>query len=976
MAQSDWVNPHANEGNPGGKTTVYADVSVMNGTTEVTDLTQYLLGAFVDGEFRWVNQIEFQTFNGKRYMIIDIPGDYGSDTDNWDSGHDKPITFKLRKMSDLEENIWDLSASTSMTFVAEGSYGQPSNPVLLSVTMATSVTIDPFDVDVNSTVNLLEKVHLTPADASLPSNHSWEVVSTSNFAVASVTGDVLKGLRPYRGAYLRLRDGANSLMASTKFNVLKHANSISIVTSAFTVNKNDNSTLTSFMGNQLSDKAYKLDPTNANDIVEWEYDATYIEPVYNQGSDPMTLVLAGYNPKKGGTTTIRPYFTKNGQKVYPENPSEITLTIHVPVTAMNINWPEQTIFYCNVGDDNLYQRLKNIVTFEPGDASDTSFEVTGSTEDFEFDDELVKVKENASTGGARLTITHNVPGEVISKTFDIFIQRPMKEVAAIEDELNIDSKTSIANAATAIRDNVTLTPWNPDMPPQDFVFTSTGVIVGSGSWSTAKDTLVFIITSPTDKLVAGTATVNASLTWNQYNDDNSITKVPSSCTFTVNVYDELANFIVTVTPKQGYPRQGTITLTPNPSTANFDLSKFSMTLASDEFGSPENPWNTNDLTQDTEDPLKFTYACGVPGLFTFVVSRTADNQSMGSAEFTVPASVNMYSGWQWMSNPWGYVAGNDVAVFFGPALVEARTYDDLLINDSEWGIMGSMTTTGIAQGQMYKVKMSNGRGPDLWNGHAAQDIHITLKYGWNWVGSPYIYDRRLTNIFRENVVGMIITSKTASAENDGTQWKGDLKILKSNEGFMVYNPLTSDIDYVLPTEGYGGMYQGNERASARSMHQSVWHYDHSQFANNMTMVAELPELANAGNYTIGAFVGDECRGEGCFEDGLAFITVHCNSGEQVSFRLHNELTDEYFDIDQTVVSRQRIGSLKSPFRMTSTTNEATAISTVLQNDKAAECYDLSGRRVDSQCSILNSQFRKGVSIQRQKDGTVRKVIMK
>ena len=110
----------------------------------------------------------------------------------------------------------------------------------------------------------------------------------------------------------------------------------------------------------------------------------------------------------------------------------------------------------------------------------------------------------------------------------------------------------------------------------------------------------------------------------------------------------------------------------------------------------------------------------------------------------------------------------------------------------------------------------------------------------------------------------------------------------------------------------------------------------------------------------------ECRGEGSFINGHAFITVHGESGEQVNFRLYNEMTGEYFDIDQTVKSQTRVGSLSNPMTMTSH-EFATGISVVRQeNAGATESYDLSGRKVDGSS--------KGVSLKRMADGTFRKVM--
>jgi hypothetical protein len=151
------------------------------------------------------------------------------------------------------------------------------------------------------------------------------------------------------------------------------------------------------------------------------------------------------------------------------------------------------------------------------------------------------------------------------------------------------------------------------------------------------------------------------------------------------------------------------------------------------------------------------------------------------------------------------------------------------------------------------------------------------------------------------------------------------------------------------------------------MSRSVWHYDHTQFAGNMTMVASLADVENPEDYTIGAFVGNECRGEGSFDRGLAFITVHTDGGEEVTFRLHNELTGEYFDIDQTVTSTMRLGSVKAPVQLTSS-NVVTGIATVECSAFSAESYDLNGRAVNGHA--------KGITIHKMQDGTMKKVVRK
>ncbi|MBQ9646217.1 MAG: hypothetical protein IJV24_07665, partial [Prevotella sp.] len=121
------------------------------------------------------------------------------------------------------------------------------------------------------------------------------------------------------------------------------------------------------------------------------------------------------------------------------------------------------------------------------------------------------------------------------------------------------------------------------------------------------------------------------------------------------------------------------------------------------------------------------------------------------------------------------------------------------------------------------------------------------------------------------------------------------------------------------------------------------------------------------DYSVGAFVGDECRGEGVCVGGRMFITVHANQGEQISFRLLNNLTGETFDVDQAVRFGAMLGSMKAPFRMTSEA-VVTGISSVQSSDSTAQSYDLSGRKVNTK--------QRGVNILHSTDGKVRKQVVK
>ena len=624
-----------------------------------------------------------------------------------------------------------------------------------------------------------------------------------------------------------------------------------------------------------------------------------------------------------------------------------------------------------MGDD-IYQRLADRVVILPEDVVDKTFTI-GFGEDsdenmFTIGIESIVAKK---AGETTLVITpKGIDGEDYWIKVFIEVFNPAKTISAVEKPLIIDSQTSLDEAGADIYENITFGPAGSE-PDGEIVALDGGVFEGSGSF----ESMDFIISSP-EELVSGETTVRATLRWNDYSSydgtDETIVEQTASVEFVVNIIDVLQSLGITITPDSDDPTKGTITLTPYPDTAVFSWDDYGVGFENDAYGD----WEA--LTITPKDNGIYDFVASLPGVWRIYVVGGGFTPNSSYSTLVVPAKVSLQSGWQWKSNNWGTVYGNEVTDFFGENLIEARTYNDLLYNDPEWGFWGSMMDYdpnmqifgGIEQDQMYKVKMKAAKDSYISDGGILEYPGEFLFPGWNWVGSPYFYDRTIEHAFDDLDVtdGLVIVSKAeGQIEMADGEWSGNLKLIRKGQGYYVYNPDADGIWLSFNAE-VGKMEQGDETsAGARAKSRSVWHYDHSQFAGNMTMVASFSDLENPEEYTIGAFVDGECRGEGSFDRGLAFITVHTDGGEEVTFRLHNELTDEYFDIDQTVVSRMRIGSVKAPMQLTSN-SVVTGIATVGRSASNVESYDLNGRAVDGNA--------KGITIRKMQDGTVKKVVRK
>ena len=976
-AQNNWT---ARTGQSQDRTVVIADFSVTNGAVAYEGNWQ--IGVFVGDECRLVTNDgvngALKTEYNEQFLVLEIPGNFDAENDEG-----KPIVIKV--MSTMAD-VYTLTPTfndqpLTLTWKPD-TYGKGSGPrVQLNLTLPASVTLDMFAIEAGDHVDL--KDCITPADAQLPDNLKW-YIGDSYFEpgdysqYATLNGSTMYALQPYLIGgvnqpipYGVVIDGGNYTpliingqpVANSSFYIERRAQSLNIVTNTITVIKYGAEDLTMFMRNQTNDKAYTTDPNQITEEVKWEIeDPTYIEE--SQGT---------WTPIKGGTTRIRPYIQHGHDSyLYPENDQWITVNIIVPVEGAELQgWPvdpqtqRYVTFKANVGDENIYQRLASFVKIYPDDVSDDGFTMLNVSQI----QGVINVNDDAKTIQALKAGTATVmiqptglngwdyPINIVIEVFD-----PLKEVSFTENPLffSMGANTTIASVTAGIRQNII---WQQtDKTIQEGTITVAGALNGTGS-ITANGPM---LTLTNNEVPTGESTVTVTVGWNDYSNyvgtEASIIKLTNNGqTFTVKITQELDHFAITVEPDDVDPNRGVITLTPVPADAEFDWANYQNILNIESLNYDAS-WHVIDMKGANGN---YTYFAILPGTYRVTCSNDP------GVTFEAPARVTFETGWQWKSNPYGNVSSNkDLMAFFNyDNLAEARTQNELLYNDPQWSYWGSLYDIqgiAIAQSQMYKVNMKNVAQTYARFGQPAENNAYPVSQGWNWIGSPYFYKRTLENAVMNPVEGMVIVGKTASSEYSGNAWSGDLKTIDPGQGYYVYLPgeLESG-NFVLACEVYG-MTQGDDTpAGARSARRHVWNYDHTQFASNMTMVAEISDLDNAEDYSIGAFVGDECRGEGIIEDGRAFITVHTNAGEQVSFRLYNELTGEMFDIEQTVRSgAMRLGSLKAPVQLT-THAVTTGIQSVDNDQWTMDNYDLGGRRVNA--------TTKGLTIQRKADGTVRKV---
>lgn len=359
-----------------------------------------------------------------------------------------------------------------------------------------------------------------------------------------------------------------------------------------------------------------------------------------------------------------------------------------------------------------------------------------------------------------------------------------------------------------------------------------------------------------------------------------------------------------------------------------------------------------------------------------------------------PAEVAFNSnGWDWIYAPTnislidmetGEYAGK-LSIDENNKVIEIRSQTELLYNDTSYGFIGNISDLSPFDG-MYKIKAtyedaSNCIFTSL-RPYWERNQRKTLEPGYTWIGYTNEWNMtldELNTVMNSPNEGDQIIGKSNFAEYSNGAWVGADFTLEAGKGYLYYNSSdarnTFSFDFTPDFSNQINQLRLNSISTQKvpaEQNTSVWEFDASQFADNMAIVAEIEKLENPEDYTIGAFVDGECRGMGkVVKDGKMMINVAGESGEVVSFRLHNESTGEYFDLDTKVNYSQKIGSLKCPLSISSPV--MTGITTIETDDADEETYyDLYGRKVDGN----NSTGIRIVKTVQNGKVTVKKVIKK
>ena len=879
------------------------------------------LGAFIDGECRGLAKVQKKSLSVAltiNYFPLRVKGDTN------DEG--KAISFRLLYPGGQLSYVYDLQpAADAVTYTNKKTTGTLSDlfPLKFIQPLYYGFTQETVSVKVGEQINLLDYITFEPANANIP-ELNWNMYEESeNVIIEGNKLTAIKSTGKYGsvGVFPKLWDMKNTGQYSDiNIRVIQPATSIELrdeYKNGITVNLGDTAAL-----NTVLRSGYTTAPADCNEELTWKSsDETAIRPMI--GSD-----IGKFNPVKTGTYTM----TLSG-----ENASvDLKVTVIKPVEYITpVGRVKEIKMYIG---DNLHSILPSGYKVMPEDATDRSvhYEVLPSynqDQEFKYNEIL---EDNGSEGifarkpgRARIAIISNQNPQAAC-TYEVIVKDGPTNITFKQDEMTFlmpIKDTDKWDISEDIRNNIIMTPsW-----PKYEEYESYDIAQSNLDISSLTDAVKLYYDFKKDRLSASVVKVGEGWIDISYSSERTIAteeglrndEYEISNHFHVTILESLKGFKVDEYVEMVSTETRDFVLTPDPVDAEVDPSRVEVTITPDSYVSEE--WKSIVEIVPTDETM-LNYTIRPHSVGRAIISVKLDGVEVASSNVLIGQRYMQKAGWKWASLYGGDVSWNSPEYELGNVVEEIRSEDALLHNDPEYGYFGDINR--LESGTCYKIKVKE-EEPGLldlrimYTG-AYEDMrtHRQIVPMWNWLGNPYQYDHDINSVFstedayanKFNVGDRIVSKDNGFAEYNGEKWTGTLTTLHAGLGYMYFNAGSENVDMEYQRESL--MPQGTPVMNAPQHKQSVWTYNSAPFADNMTIVADLGNDYSAERFTVGAFVGDECRGEGEMIDGKCFITVHADKGETISFKLHDAVSGEMRTINEQMPFAKMAGSLRAPQRLT------------------------------------------------------------
>ena len=290
-------------------------------------------------------------------------------------------------------------------------------------------------------------------------------------------------------------------------------------------------------------------------------------------------------------------------------------------------------------------------------------------------------------------------------------------------------------------------------------------------------------------------------------------------------------------------------------------------------------------------------------------------------------TLDLAEGWNWTSH--NMAESVDKSRFITDALCLQGETDKLEFSDED-GWQGTLKALEATKG--YKVKMQKAGSVVLRGAVYDTSVPVTLHRGWNWIGCPLFNATTLEAAFANYTPqeGDKLVGLDAFAIYEGDAWHGSLTVLQPGQSYLLYTSQQQEFCWqsLSPIKARSKRYAPARQAEPQTADAQFSTLNIHSYPDVMTMVAEVLtddgqwEMED-GQWTVGAFCGDECRGVGVVipqEDGreLIFMNIHGQQGteetEPIIFRLLNS-EGEVHEAAGSIAfrSQKQLGNMEDPY---------------------------------------------------------------
>ena len=287
-------------------------------------------------------------------------------------------------------------------------------------------------------------------------------------------------------------------------------------------------------------------------------------------------------------------------------------------------------------------------------------------------------------------------------------------------------------------------------------------------------------------------------------------------------------------------------------------------------------------------------------------------------------SWDLSKGWNWVSSSLKSRDMQDANTFLALIADYVEVFTD--------GIQSLSQTDGTLSGNLQNISPRVGYWlkvtEDLQHTQSGlacrpEENAITLVNGWNNIGYLPVgenpIDKALVNL-TPSPNDVMKSFDKFSVYEDG-QWHGTLTHLRPGEGYLYLSGRETAFTYPV-TRVFELEPQNSKQVRLSESIDVLWPVNAHAYQDNMTMVAKLVDSNThevpPGVYTIGAFVGDDCRGIGKWIDDRLYLLIHGTDGmlDEIEFKGYNHATGETVPLVNVLTfGNLALGSIHQPVEL-------------------------------------------------------------